>query len=178
MKLKKIVVLMLVMVLIMSLTLTGCAGAGGKDETSKAKATVDSFVKALRELDVKAMANLIAKGVDANQDDDEGFGDKDSEENKMMKEAFKRMKFTYKSGEVAKDAKEVTLEYEVEAVNAMLLAMAALGGNQKISDMPLSKSDLEVKLVKEDSGWKIFNVEDVIAAATGMADMADAFKSE
>ncbi|NLZ70864.1 MAG: hypothetical protein GX907_05975 [Clostridiaceae bacterium] len=169
MKLKKLTILLLILVLGVALPLSGCS-VGGGGETGKAKATVDSFIKALRELDHKSMVNLVAKGVDMG--DEKGF-DPNSKETQLLKEALKRMKCTYKSGEVAKDAKEVTFKYEVEAINAMLIGLAALGGNQKVSDMPLTKSEVEVKLVQEGDSWKILNPQDVAVAATGMGDLVD-----
>lgn len=193
MKLKKLTILLLILVLGVALPLTGCTvtiegggGGGGDkkdptdntkatvDETVNAKATVDSFIKALKEMNAEALLKLVAKSAGPDKGESIEFGEEGSDETKALKDAFKQLKFTYKSGEVAKDANETTLSYEAEAVNAMLFAMAFLAG-QDVSNLPTTKSDVEIKLVKEDGNWKILNVEDVVAAAYGMADMPGAF---
>ncbi|NLZ55052.1 MAG: hypothetical protein GX900_00065 [Clostridiaceae bacterium] len=193
MKLKKLTILLLILVLGVALPLTGCTvtiegggGGGGDkkdptdntkatvDETVNAKATVDAFIKALKEMNAEALLKLVAKSAGPDEGESIEFGEEGSDETKALKDAFKQLKFTYKSGEVAKDANETTLSYEAEAVNAMLFAMAFLAG-QDVSNLPTTKSDVEIKLVKEDGNWKILNVEDVVAAAYGMADMPGAF---
>ena len=104
MKRNRILFLALVLLLVAGLV-AGC-GSGAKSETDQAKEVVDVFVEAMKKSDVETMKTVLMGSV-ADEMDEVVPG-----EDEVGIAVLDKTKFTFKEGEIPKDATEGSLMWK------------------------------------------------------------------
>lgn len=172
------------MVLMAMVLVFSIASCGLIDEDSKAKGVVDSFFKAVSDMDMEKMNTYLVK--------EDQFSEKDIEEAKKMKEDEKQKIFLdvmkgltakYVSGEIPKDAKDVKeaeYKYSIKSKDfgeivgkIMSEKMAGKEDEQivkeiKIDEIKDKEVEAPVKLVKEGEDWKISNSKEIMGQLIGL----------
>lgn len=171
MKRNRILFLALVLLLVAGLV-AGC-GSGAKSETDQAKEVVDVFVEAMKKSDVETMKTVLMGSV-ADEMDEVVPG-----EDEVGIAVLDKTKFTFKEGEIPKDATEGSLKYDVEAVNLMAMDFSAMEDVtvEDIGKLDLTTSTVEIKFQKDGENWKIANGEPVVMHAVGMGALAALFEN-
>nr|WP_072514902.1 hypothetical protein [Ndongobacter massiliensis] len=156
-------------------TLVGC---GGNSPTAQGKQAVEGFFKALSTMNVEEIKKYVPAEKAADMGDATDFGD----DEEMAKQMFSKMTAKYKSGEIAKDATEGTLTYEVTSLDMGDLIVQALSALDDKGEPDMSKidwdkvktqtKDMEINLKQETDHWVIADPESVLMGVIGM----DAFE--
>lgn len=168
--LKKVGAILLALLMVFSLS----ACAGGQTPTDQAKATVDGFFKALKNVDSEEMKKYVS-AEDAGEvgDQEDIAGNKE-----MSKKFLSKVEAKYKSGEIPEDASEGKLVYELTHLDLSDLFGAAMGafGNKGIIDsdnidfdnIGTVVSDVEISFKKDGDKWVIADPETVVMHILGI----------
>lgn len=149
------------------------ACCGKSSQTEQGKQAVDGFFKAMSTLNVEEMKKYVPEEKAGDLGDAADF----EEDEELAKNMFSKMSAKYKSGEIADDATEGTLTYEVTGLNMEDLFMQALSALDDTGEPDMSKIDwekiktetneMEISLKKEKDHWVLADPENVLMQALG-----------